>query len=258
VNLQGAKVIFCDPREGSETLVEPLRATGIPVDDSVELPGGDLYFVGRGHKGEPVEVGIEYKKLPDLISSIKSERLQGHQLLEMRGTSEDQPKPLYDVAWLLIEGKLEYGADGMLMRRAGVNKFKPLYMNIHELYKRLNVMQYSAGLFYVFTGSKRESVQWITAQYHTWTDVNLDQHKSHLAVYNAPTLVKPTKFCKSVRTFPHVGDRVAKAAESKFRTIKRAVNAAASEWAELATVDEKGKTRRFGSSHAEAIVKHVN
>lgn len=252
-------MIFIDPREGSEKLIEPLRAAGVDVDDSVELAGGDLYFAGRGIGGAPVEIGIEYKTITDVISSIKTERLQGHQLLEMRGVETTGDKPLYDVAWLLIEGDLTYGADGMLMRRSGRQSFKPLYMNVDELYKRLNVMQFCAGLHYVFTRNRRDSVQWILAQYRTWTDVNLDDHKSHLAVYSAPTLVKPTKFRKSVRTFPGVGDRVARAAESKFKTIKRAVNASAAEWAELATVDEKtGKTRRFGTSHAAAVITHVN
>lgn len=252
-------MIFVDPRDGSDSLVAPLRAQGIEVDDSVELPGGDLFFVGRGVKGAPVKIGIEYKKLPDVIASLKTERLQGHQLLEMRGVEEgsDEP-PLYDVAWLLIEGEILVDKSGQLVRRAGVNRTKPMFMRLDELYKRLNVMQYCAGLFYMFTSNKKETVQWICSQYRTWTDVDQDKHKSHLAVYQAPTLVKPTKFRRSVGTFPHVGDRVARAAEAKFGTIKNAVNAPASAWADLATMDDKGKTRRFGSSHAEQVVKHVN
>lgn len=251
-------MIFVDPREGSDQLVAPLRKAGIAVDDSVELPGGDLYFVGRGEKGAPVEVGIEFKKISDVVSSLHTERLQGHQLLEMRGVNAEQPKPLYDVAWLLIEGEIMYGTDGVMLTRAGIKRTRSLGMNIHEFYKRLNVLQMRAGLFYTFTSTRRDTVHWITAQYHTWTDCDADQHKSHLAVYQAPTLVKPTKFRKSVGTFPNVGDRVARVAEGRFKTIKRAVNASRDEWADLTTVDEKGKTRRFGSSHADAVITHVN
>jgi len=252
-------VIFIDPREGSDKLVKPLRATGIEVDDSVELTGGDLYFVGRGDHGAPVEIGIEYKTIPDLVSSIKTERLQGHQLLEMRGIDPaTQTKPLYDIAYLLIEGELIYDAKGMLMRHTGARTFKPLYMNVDELFKRLNDMHLCAGLNYFLVRNRRDAVRWITSLYHTHTDKDRDQHKGHLAVYEPPTLVKPTKFRRTVRTFPHVGDRVARAAESTFKTIKRAVNASADEWAALTTCDEKGKSRRFGTSHAEGVIKHLN
>lgn len=258
-------MIFVDPREGSKNLVDPLRARGFEIDDSTELPA-DLYFVGKGIKGVPVEIGIEYKTIPDLVQSLRTERLQGHQLLEMRGVSEDQPKPAFDFCYLLVEGEPIYDRTGMLMRRAGRRSFKPLGMTVNELFKRLNTLHLNGGLNWILMRTQADSVRWIEALYQSWTDDDLDKHTSHIAIYTPPTLLKPTQFEQTIRTLPGVGGRVAKAAAKVFRSpvpgenkpsIRVAINANEDRWAAIETEDDKGKTRKFGLSNAIKLVEAV-
>lgn len=251
-------MIWVDPRDGSKELVIPLRAIGIEVVDDEWLPGGDLKFIGRGEGGSPVTIGIEHKQIADLVSSIRSERLQGHQLLEMRGAKEGA-LPLYDFAYLLIEGEVLYDARGTLMRRTGRGTYKPMNgkMTINELYKRLNVLHLCGGLNYIFMKTQRESIKWIEALYQTWTYQDFDEHKSHLAIYNPPTLIPPSEFERVVSGLPGVGRKIAKAAEVRFSTIRRALNARTEEWAELVTVDKYGKTRKFGRKAAEKLMEVV-
>lgn len=256
-------MIFVDPREGSKALVAPLRNAGLTIDDTVELPGGDLYFDGRGEKGAYVSIGIEHKTVGDLVNSLRTQRLQGHQLPEMKGVDEDGIGPLYDFAYLLIEGDLLYDARGMLQRFTSRRTTKPMGMTISELYKRLNVLHLRGGLNYVFTRNQRDSIRWIEATYHTWTDVALDEHKSHIAIYTPPTLTKPTQFEKTIKSLPDVGGQVVKAAKRAFvnhegkPSIRRAINGSVAEWAGLVTVDNKGKSRKFGTSKATKIQEAI-
>ena len=114
----GRSVIFVDYRAGSHELVAPLKALGLPVEETT-LDAGDVAFSGRGEKGKEVLVGIEYKRLSDLISSLRTERLQGHQLVAMSEAG-------FDYSWLLIEGELLYDSRGRLQRRTSRRDVQPL------------------------------------------------------------------------------------------------------------------------------------
>src|SRR4051812_5465590 len=103
-------MLLVDPRAGSVNLIEPLRAQGLEVVET-HLESGDVGFIGRGEGGVPVHIGVEYKTLSDCISSMRTGRLEGHQLLGMRADP-----PLYDFAYLLIEGT-PLVQNGQLMER---------------------------------------------------------------------------------------------------------------------------------------------
>jgi ERCC4-type nuclease len=254
-------MIFVDPREGSKTLAEPLRKRGLEVVDDEQFDA-DIQFTGRGEGGRPVSIGVEYKKLSELLTSLRTERLQGYQLPTMRCLRDDG-KPKYDFAYLLIEGEFVYDSKGLLMRRSGRSSFKPMggRMLLGELFKRIHVLHLLGGLNPMFTRSQRDSVRWLEALYHTWTDTDLDKHKSHLAIYSPPPLVPMSPFVTHLvgGKYPGVGAAVARAAEKHFnKSLKRAINAPASEWAAIETVDANGKSKKFGLSHATKLVKEFN
>lgn len=242
-------MILVDPRGGSCELAAPLRKMGVEIDDKYELPFGDLVFEGRGVGGAPVSIGIEFKTLRELISAIRTERLQGYQMRGMR--------PLFTHSYLFIEGELLYDARGRLLRRTGKRTTKPLpgQMGVNELLKRIHVLHLCGGLNPWWTTSRKDTLQSIVALYHTWTDVDLDKHKSHLAIYEAPPLLPISDFRRSVKTFPGVGMRTSAAVEQYFKgSLQRATAASASEWASIEILDDKGKTRRLGMKTAEQIV----
>jgi ERCC4-type nuclease len=213
--------------------------------------------MGRGVGGAPLSIGIEHKTISDLVSSLKTNRIQGHQLPGMLAAEEGE-SPLYDLAWLCVEGEWLYDTRGMLQRRIGKSKFRPLGMTIDEVFKRLTVMHLCGGLNWVSCASRHDTVKWISSLYHALTDKDLDEHKSHLGIYRAPTLVPLSQFQDTISTLPHVGGRVSKAAERQFGSIKRAVNASAKEWAAIETVTKKGQKRKFGILHAQKLVEVVN
>lgn len=259
--------IIVDMREGSYKLLPALQKMGLPATEAdPPLDSGDLFFMGRGEKGAPVTVGIEHKTLADLISSLRTERLQGHQLIKMRGAKEGEA-PAYDFAFLLFEGELLYDAKGTLMRwteRKGRKELRPIPggMKIGELFKRLLVLHLCGGLIPIPSHSRRDSLRWIEALYHAFTDTDLDKHKSHLAMYLPPTLVVPTQFEETVRTLPGVGMKVAKAAAKVFTrkgkpSIRRALNANSDEWAEIVTQSDKGQQSRVGKVVAQKIIQAV-
>lgn len=252
-------MIFLDPRAGSKDLIKPLQKAGLPLDSSSNLDAGDLFFIGRGEQGKGLTIGIEHKKVADLVASLRTGRLQGHQLLAMRGADAGQ-KPLYDVAYLIVEGEVHYDEQGRLLRRCGRQAFRVMAggMTITELQKRILVMQLRAGLNPIFTRTQADSIKWIESLYRVWTDRDLDQHKSHLAMYQAPTLLPLSQFRRTVGTLPGVGQRVSRTAEKAFgKSLRRAFNATTEEWAELETTDDKGKSRRFGMSAAIKVVEAI-
>ena len=244
-------MLTVDYREGSKALIDPLRAMGLPVEEG-EIDS-DIEFVGRGNKGVPVNVGIEYKQLRECVGSLRTERLQGLQLPRMNDG--------YDFKYLLLEGELLWNPkSGALLRRAGKKNFKPMpgSMTVGELLKRLNVMHLRSGLNWHRTMNQRETLKYVETLYRVWTDMDLDQHTSHVGVYNPPTPRPVSKFRQAVMRWPGVGYRTSLAIEERFGgSVRRASGGTVEEYAGLTTVDDKGKSRRFGEPAAQTLVNFL-
>ena len=238
-------MILVDYRQGSQELIAPLKKLGLPVDETT-LEFGDVAFQGRGVKGAPVSIGVEVKKLPELVASLRSGRLQGHQLPGMCQT--------YDYRWLLIEGELQFDQKGALLRRAGRRDWRPMpgQMGVGELLKRLHVMHLCAGLVPLWAADQRATVVQLEMLYRVWTDVDLDEHKSHLGTYRPPSILPLSPMRTTLQTLPQVGPAASLAAQKKFKSVKRAINASTDEWASLLLVSPE-KTRVFGKKHAELV-----
>src|SRR5579859_1303291 len=249
-------MMFIDSRAGSIDLYASMQKANLPVQlADPDLPYGDVYFVGRGIGGTGLNIGIEHKTVSDVINSIQTNRLQGHQLQGMR-EAEEGAAPFYDHCWLIIEGKPSYDRQGMLIHRRGGKTFR-MGMTINELYKRLTVLHLCGGLNWLWFQTRRDTVKWIDAFYHTWTDKDLDQHKSHLGLYEAPTLIPVSQTVRTLATLPGVGLKVAKAAEKEFGSIKAAIMGCPQQWAKIETTDDRGKKKQFGLSHANRLVEAI-
>ncbi len=244
-------MILIDPREGSKELAAPLRKLGLEVNDDCELPFGDIVFEGRGVDGAAVTVGIEFKKLEELVASLRTGRLQGHQLPGMQD---------FDYRYLLVEGELRYDQTGALQEQGRFRSKRPMAggMTVNELLKRLNVMQLCGGLNPVWASSRSDTLQHIVALYHTWTDTDLDKHKSHLGVYIPKSFIPISPVRRTLTTFPGIGIRSSKAVEEAFGgSLATAIMASTERWANIQVVDDKGKSRKLGMKHAEKIRKFI-
>jgi ERCC4-type nuclease len=242
-------VLLVDSRAGSKDLIQPLVDLGLPVE-STELGFGDIAFQGRGANATPVLIGIEFKKLDELVQALRTERLQGYQMIGMRAT--------YTHSYLFIEGELLYDKKGRLLKRQKYTRDLTVMkgqMTVNELYKRVQVLHLCGGLNPWWTTKRADTLQAIAALYRTWTDVDVDQHKSHLAIYEAPPLLPISDFRRSIKTLRGIGMRASAAAERKFAGSLRAATAGTvSEWAAIEIIDDRGKLRRLGHTLAQRIV----
>jgi len=187
------------------------------------------------------------------VQAIRTERLQGHQLLGMRDT--------FKFSYLLYEGEILFDKAGGLLERKrgrfGKDRLIPMpgQMTINELYKRVFVLHLCGGLTPIHTVTRDDTLQAILALYRTFTDKDLDKHKSHIAAYEAPPIRPINGLRRTLKTFPDIGMKASLAAQLKFGTLQEAVNAPVEEWASLEVVDDKGKPRRLGTTIAEKIVR---
>jgi ERCC4-type nuclease len=78
----------------------------LPPVTSTRLLCGDVSFEGVGPKDSPILIGIERKRLGDMLSSLRSGRYEGKQLPEMCD--------YYDASYLIIEGQYRCGVSGDL------------------------------------------------------------------------------------------------------------------------------------------------
>lgn len=238
-------MILVDYREDSKTkgtngLWDDLKKTSLPVEQA-KLEFGDLMFMGQGPEGE-VSVGLEFKKIRDLLQSVRTGRYQGHQLLGMQE---------YDFRYLLIEGEYRASDAGLVTLRAGRTLWKPApgRMSSAELSKTLIGLPLRAGTLVWETRTRKESIDWITNLYRNWTDKPWDKHTSHVAIYRPATLVPISDFRVTVSTFPGIGTKTSKLVEDHFRgDLKKTVNASIHEW---------GKIEGIGLKTAERIISYL-
>lgn len=211
-------MIFVDDRAGSQELVVPLQKLGLPVEET-HLDSADVMFEGRGVKGVPMLVGIEYKKLGELVQALRTERLQGHQLLKMRGADTPDTSPLYPFAYLLIEGVVTVDRQNYLMKPGKYGRPPKRLggsMTENELEKRLATLHRCGGLLPVWSDCQRRTCAIIAAWYRTFTDRDLDQHVSHIAVYRPPSLVPLSEFRVFMQSIDGVSFVTSKAIEQYF------------------------------------------
>lgn len=253
--VKDAPLLRVDYRGGSKDLIEPLLEMGLPVVED-DMPSGDIVFTGRGEKGVPVEIGIEFKKLGELIGSLQTQRLQGHQLLKMRKA--------FAFSYLLTEGELMWNSQGVLTKWARVRGVRTLVpipgnMRVNEFLKRIHVLHLRGGLNPLWSPNRQDTLKQIEVLYRVWTDQDLDEHKSHLAIYQAPMLLEATQFRKTVHTLPEVGLRVSGAAEKKFdSSLRKAICLSTiDDWANIETTDKHGNTKRLGEKTARKIMEAI-
>ncbi len=251
-------MLLVDNRDGSSDLVEPLRQRGLPVRD-MRLPYGDLAWVGKGAKGISLSIGVEFKKLAELVASLRSERLQGYQMIGMRDD--------FDISYILVEGRIQYDHQGTLLHRVK-DKSEPLgwklvpmpgRMGVNELFQRLNVLHLCGGLTPILSPCREDTLQIVSALYRTWTDKALDEHRSHIAAYNAPPLIPISDWRFTLKTFPKIGMRASKAVAEHFgNNLARATNATVEEWAAIEVIGDNGKPRKLGRIAAKEIVAYCH
>lgn len=208
--------ITIDDRTGSAELYPIIKRSGLPCSLG-RISFGDICFIGTGSEGTPIPVGIEYKKVRDVLQCMTNGRFAGHQLPGLVNS--------YQSIYLLVEGEIRpHPSSGVLEIKShkgfwyegtvGARRF--MY---RDLVKWLLTMSIKGGLSVVQTNSLQETGVWLSALYNWWGgDGNggWDSHKSHLA-FNVSAdirfgagrdralLVRPSIFRRIAAELPGIG-----------------------------------------------------
>lgn len=179
-------MILIDDRTGSKEL-----APYITSPHKIQrLDFADFSFIGNGPENIPISIGIERKTINDLISSMESGRLSGHQLLGLLSS--------YSYIYILIEGIWRGSNSGILEVMRGKRWFpvsygKRMFM-ARDINTYLNSISILCDLKIWRTENKEQTGQWVSNIYGWWQKKWTD-HKS-MKQFNAPPLPKRAYFFK--------------------------------------------------------------
>lgn len=235
-------MILLDDRVGSIELLPLFRPFGIDVE-TTRLDSADAAFMGYGAQGDCM-IGIERKRITDLIQSMREKRLSGFQL----------PKLLadYEHVFLLIEDMFRPGLNGELQTWQG-NSFRALYtggsksggkpMMYAEVDNYLNTLALQTGVQVRRAATPQETVAQIVNLYK-WFQKKWSDHHSHTQVYApVPTpkkaqfrhreLTDKQKLCRDFAAQIPGIDTKCEAVMDKFGTTRRMFEASEFEWKQI-------------------------
>ncbi len=243
-------MVRLDSRSGSGELA-PLFAPYGVRPNLENLPFGDIEFLGNGPHGECM-VGIERKRISDLIQSMQSKRLSGHQL---PGMAER-----FDYCYLVVEGIFRPGQEGSLEILTG-KTWSPGPrggMSYRAIDAYLTTLEVKCGLIYRRTATDHETVAVIMNLYHWWRDKAWADHKAHEAVYAPADPVVGRRFFygrrdislveKVAMQLPGV-DSKGKAVAKRFSSVVEMVNADAKTWCEIDGIGKLGAKKIVEAIH---------
>jgi ERCC4-type nuclease len=230
--------ISLDYRTGSKELAPLFVQYGIQVQVKA-LEFGDLAWEGNGPKGR-CSIVVERKRIEDLIQSMESHRLSGHQLPGMAEA--------YDYCYLLVEGIWRPGPQGEMQIGHGsfeADRFGGRWMPCRSRLQHRSIDNYlatlelHAGVIYRRTLSPQETVAVIVDLYRWWNEKQWAAHSSHLGVYAPASPSTKGRFSlvrrkvsvaeKMIMQLPELDAKARRVAEH-FGTAKVMANATEAEW----------------------------
>ena len=214
-----------DPRVGSRELGSHFLKSDVAFE-LTPLTFGDVSFVGEGPTG-PCMIGVERKPIRDLVNSLMSQRLNGHQLPGLVQT--------YDVTWLIIEGIWRANDDTGLIEIPRGREWVPVESRIEaiNLEMWLLTLQMLGGVRVQATYGLKDTARYIAALQQWWTSKTWDEHKGHLALYqpiDRQLFAKPSLLRRWAAELPGIGYEKSKAIETAFGTPYAMAVAEAVQW----------------------------
>jgi ERCC4-type nuclease len=186
-------------------------------------------------------VGVERKRIRDLLNSMESGRLAGHQLRGMFAA--------YEHVYLLVEGIYRPGTDGVLEEMVGSTagaahghawrtvrlRGSKAYM-YRDVDNYLNSLSTTAPIRVKRSSNLAESAHILSDLYWFWSKEWAD-HSSLKVIYDAPPptalLFTPTLVRRVANQLPGIGWERSGAVSHKFTSVIEMVEASVSRWAEI-------------------------
>jgi len=225
--------------------VDLIRRIGVKAEKT-DLTFGDFAFEGNGPNG-PIAIGIERKRLHDMLTCIDDARYSAHQLVGMR--------KLYDVSCLLIEGIWRpHDPKGLLMEsRDGSTYFECKPGGRPVLYSKLRRYLFSvqlSGVLVLYTRDLFQTCYDVCELYHYFQK----KWKAHTSLLEKQKLNIPSLNGRPslVRRWAEELDGVGLVhGEAAVRMFKTPIGLAMSGWEEWACIP------RIGVETAKNIVAQI-
>jgi len=216
--------IFIDSRTGSKEFVDLLN-DGVLT----QLDYGDFTFEGNGPNGK-VQIGVERKVINDLISSISSGRLSGHQL---PGLLEE-----YYKVYLIVEGVWKANRKDGRVEVFRHGKFKPLgesRFTSKRIWGYLTALNASTGVTIFITTDILETVL-VIEELYSWWNGDWARHKSHVMMnkITPPTAYlkpgHPSQLRRVLSALDGIGWEKVPKVEARFKSLRGVFEATEEEW----------------------------
>lgn len=227
-------MLYIDDRKGSGEFyaLAQTRYPSLPLT-LCHLPYADFALMGQGPEGSVVPVGVERKTLPDLIDSTYSGRFAGHQLPGLL-----DPQQGYKDVWLVVEGVYRANGLGQLVMPHGKGWVPVGYGSKTFMYTELEslllTLEVKGGLRVRQTRSQYDTLDFLWALHHWWTDKTMEQHRSHLRFRTLEAdpglLIKPSLLRQVAALLPGIGWNKSGHVSGHFKTIYDMVQADAKQW----------------------------
>ena len=169
--------LLVDYRIGSKDLHPLLLRLGVRAEIAkppLELVFGDFCWIGKASDGL-VEVGVERKNIFDFVSSMRENRLSGHQVKGMVET--------YDVRYLLLEGEWTVDKDGGIWAQNKWKGWKALKpgnsraVSYGEMMGFISALVNQAGFNLIRSSGVEESAYWLKSIW-SWWQKEWDEHEA--------------------------------------------------------------------------------
>lgn len=249
-------MIIVDDRAGSCDLFPYIKAlTTDAIMTRLDPPFGDIAWVGNGPDGQSIKVGVEYKKVAEILGAIGGDnRFVGHQV---GGMVEH-----YDRRFLLVEGRIR--AD----RNTGViqEQRRGQWVNVQkggrgftyrDLDHWLTSIEEQAQFRVVKTFDEYESARWVVTKHSWYVAKGWADHKTlhqfHVPAPPSATFVRPGLVRRVAKELKGVGWDKSIQVAAKFASVRAMANANERDWA---SIDGVGKTmsRRIVEEIIGAVV----
>ena len=246
-------MILIDDREENETkkkknldLLQHFQRLHVPAE-ATHLDYGDAMFEINGPEG-PMLVGVERKRLHDLLNCIRDGRFSGHQNIGMKET--------YGITVMMVEGHWKpHEPEGILMEgyAGGISWGYARPRGQRVMYSALYRYLISAQLSGVIVSYSRDPFHtaYNIYEWQQWGQKKWDDHTSMMNIHKLalPSLNrKPRLVQKWASDLEGIGVKMSAMADRHFRSALDLANADEQEWLRIPGV---------GVKTAQSIVREI-
>lgn len=200
----------------------------------IDPPFGDIAWVGNGPDSKPLQVGVEYKQIEDVLACIDDGRFGGHQAIGM--------VKHFDRRYLLVEGRIRTDRNTGILQKQKGDRWQDIskggkgimYRDLEHWYGTME----EQGQFRVKdTYDPYESARWVVAKHSWWTAKEWDDHTGLKQFYVPPPptvgLERPSLIRRIAKELYKIGWEKSLAVETRFKSVREMVNANEQTWKEV-------------------------